>query len=110
MTEVVLAPYTEDQFIVEPPHIGWSTTGTGNTLATPRKQASQLIRDTIKNKIESGIEDAFFVADLGALIRQHSKWTKHLPRVVSQKLSLVLYVSMNHLLGKREAMVGYADI
>lgn len=30
-------------------------------------------------------QDAFFVADLGALIRQHRKWARLLPRVVRMR-------------------------
>ncbi|EME39310.1 hypothetical protein DOTSEDRAFT_75136 [Dothistroma septosporum NZE10] len=30
---------------------------------------------------EAGAEDAFFVADLGEVYRQHMRWKKHLPRV-----------------------------
>ncbi|KAK4615511.1 Ornithine decarboxylase [Fulvia fulva] len=30
---------------------------------------------------EAGAEDAFFVADLGEVYRQHMRWKKHLPRI-----------------------------
>ena len=83
MGEVLLSyPSYSEEFVVNiPPRIGW-TTGS-NPIAIPKKKVCNSIRDAIKNKIESGIEDAFFVADLGALVRQHRKWQRLLPRVVS---------------------------
>ncbi|SMQ52190.1 unnamed protein product [Zymoseptoria tritici ST99CH_1A5] len=33
------------------------------------------------HECEAGAEDAFFVADLGEVYRQHMRWKKHLPRV-----------------------------
>ena len=51
--------------------------------------AKQLIGDALKNRVESidqdtcgvGEEDAFFVADLGEVYRQHIRWKKNLGRV-----------------------------
>jgi ornithine decarboxylase len=38
--------------------------------------------DTIDPEIcEAGEEDAFFVADLGQVYRQHMRWKRYLPRV-----------------------------
>ncbi|KAI9673087.1 MAG: Ornithine decarboxylase [Trizodia sp. TS-e1964] len=51
--------------------------------------AEQLIADALKTRIdgidnnccEAGEEDAFFVADLGEVYRQHLRWKVNLPRV-----------------------------
>ncbi|KXS94897.1 hypothetical protein AC578_1667 [Pseudocercospora eumusae] len=53
------------------------------------KEARQLIGAALQSHIsnvdtddcEPGAEDAFFVADLGEVYRQHKRWQKHLPRV-----------------------------
>lgn len=53
------------------------------------KQGRQLIGAALQSHIqnidtddcEPGAEDAFFVADLGEVYRQHKRWQKHLPRV-----------------------------
>jgi len=86
MGEVLLGPSYAEEFVVNiPPRIGW-TSGAGNisgNLTFKKKSTTNTVRDIIKNKIESGIEDAFYVADLGALVRQHRKWQRLLPRVVS---------------------------
>jgi hypothetical protein len=45
--------------------------------------ASATVCDVIEaNVIHAAMEDAFFVADMGAVVRQHRKWKAHLPRVV----------------------------
>jgi ornithine decarboxylase len=52
-------------------------------------KAKQLICDALKNRVEAidhdvcevGDEDAFFVADLGEVYRQHLRWKTHLGRV-----------------------------
>lgn len=42
------------------------------------------VEDIIRQKIyQEDIEDAFFVVDVGSIIRQHKKWTENLSRVVS---------------------------
>lgn len=49
----------------------------------------QLIGDALKKRVENidedtcepGEEDAFFVADMGDVYRQHQRWKKHLKRV-----------------------------
>lgn len=41
------------------------------------------IRGVNPHTCEDGAEDAFFVADLGDIYRQHMRWKKHLPRVTS---------------------------
>ena len=53
-------------------------------------KAKEMIGATLNNHIDSidphnceaGDEDAFFVADLGDVYRQHMRWKKHLPRVL----------------------------
>ena len=52
-------------------------------------KAKSLIADALKNRVEAidhnvcgaGDEDAFFVADLGEVYRQHLRWKNHLGRV-----------------------------
>ena len=49
----------------------------------------QVIGDVLRNRVEDidheicepGDEDAFFVADLGEIYRQHMRWKLNLPRV-----------------------------
>lgn len=52
-------------------------------------KGKQLIGDALKARVEAidhdecgvGDEDAFFVADLGEVYRQHIRWKQHLGRV-----------------------------
>lgn len=52
-------------------------------------KSKQLIADALKSRVEAidpdtcsvGEEDAFFVADLGEVYRQHLRWKKNLGRV-----------------------------
>ena len=52
-------------------------------------KSKQLIGDALKSRVEAidpdtcnvGEEDAFFVADLGEVYRQHMRWKKNLSRV-----------------------------
>lgn len=65
----------------------------GPVTATPLKQkhdpAKQVIAYALKKRIaeidydncDAGEEDAFFVADLGQVYRQHLRWKTLLPRV-----------------------------
>jgi hypothetical protein len=50
---------------------------------TDRFDPATTLTTTTTNTTSSKRQDAFFVADLGAIIRQHRKWTRLLPRVVS---------------------------
>jgi ornithine decarboxylase len=58
-------------------------------LKKPAPAVADLIGNALKARIESinsddcdaGDEDAFFVADLGAVYRQHLRWKMNLPRV-----------------------------
>lgn len=51
-------------------------------LHPPPTDALPTVRTLLEQKaIHEGLEDAFFVADLGAIIRQHRKWQRCLPRV-----------------------------
>ena len=51
--------------------------------------SKKLIGEALKNRVENvnedtceaGEEDAFFVADMGDVYRQHLRWKKHLQRV-----------------------------
>jgi ornithine decarboxylase len=65
----------------------------GNTLSASihhgAGKAKQLIGEALKGRVEAidqdtcevGDEDAFFVADLGEVYRQHLRWKKNLGRV-----------------------------
>lgn len=52
-------------------------------------KAKQLIGEVLKSRVDAidqntcgvGDEDAFFVADLGEVYRQHLRWKQHLGRV-----------------------------
>ncbi|GAB5031096.1 ornithine decarboxylase [Nannochloropsis oceanica] len=51
-------------------------------LHPPPTDALPTVRTLLEQKaLHEGLEDAFFVADLGAIIRQHRKWQRCLPRV-----------------------------
>nr|POE63520.1 ornithine decarboxylase [Quercus suber] len=66
----------------------------GNGAKTPRydakKTAKEMIGAALQKHIENvnphdceaGAEDAFFVADLGEVYRQHMRWKQHLQRIV----------------------------
>lgn len=55
-----------------------------SSSSTP-KASSSAVRKLINHKIQNeNVESAFFVADLGAVVRQHRKWQRLLPRIVSQ--------------------------
>ncbi|KAF2481019.1 pyridoxal-dependent decarboxylase [Neohortaea acidophila] len=66
------------------------THGDGESLAkVGSAPARELIGAALNKRVqgvdphdcEAGAEDAFFVADLGEVYRQHVRWTKHLKRV-----------------------------
>lgn len=51
-------------------------------LHPPPTDSLPSVRTLLEHKaLHEGLEDAFFVADLGAVIRQHKKWQNCLPRV-----------------------------
>lgn len=53
-------------------------------LHPPPTTAVPAVHTLIEQKaIVEQVDTAFFVADLGAIIRQHNKWHRLLPRVVS---------------------------
>src|SRR5690606_16488907 len=45
------------------------------------KALAERIEEIDQDNCEPGGEDAFFVADLGEVYRQHMRWKKNLPRV-----------------------------
>ncbi|KAF2176705.1 ornithine decarboxylase [Zopfia rhizophila CBS 207.26] len=61
----------------------------GSTVDHGAGRAKQLIGEALKSRVEAidqdtcgvGDEDAFFIADLGEVYRQHLRWKKHLGRV-----------------------------
>jgi len=55
---------------------------------TKKQKPCESVMEAVKANIAGGIEDTFFVADLGALKRQHHKWSRLLPRVVRSILQL----------------------
>ncbi|RDW64839.1 ornithine decarboxylase [Coleophoma cylindrospora] len=56
-----------------------------NGVKTPRQMIGAALNERVENidydVCEPGDEDAFFVADLGEVYRQHMRWKKNLPRV-----------------------------
>jgi hypothetical protein len=66
------------------------------------KTARQLVGDTFRNRVEgidhdqcdAGDEDAFFVADLGEVYRQHIRWKMNLKRVKPFYGTHFLWVSL----------------
>lgn len=56
-----------------------------NGVKTPRQLIGAALNERVENIdydiCEPGDEDAFFVADLGEVYRQHMRWKKNLPRV-----------------------------
>lgn len=57
----------------------------GNTKPVAHALISQALQTRINgidpDECEAGVEDAFFVADLGEVYRQHMRWKINLPRV-----------------------------
>lgn len=57
----------------------------GNTRPAAHALISQALQTRINgidpDECEAGVEDAFFVADLGEVYRQHMRWKINLPRV-----------------------------
>lgn len=53
------------------------------------RAAEELVKETLRQRVEkidtdvcdAGDEDAFFVADVGHVYRQHMRWKKNLKRV-----------------------------
>ncbi|PNS20520.1 Ornithine decarboxylase [Sphaceloma murrayae] len=68
---------------------GSTKIGTTGIVGHGQSRSSQLIGDALKARAESiddntcapGDEDAFFVADMGHVYRQHLRWKKNLKRV-----------------------------
>ena len=53
-------------------------------LHPPPATAVPAVRTLVEQKaLVECFDQAFFVADLGAIVRQHNKWHRLLPRVVS---------------------------
>ncbi|KAF1815932.1 hypothetical protein P152DRAFT_505663 [Eremomyces bilateralis CBS 781.70] len=60
-----------------------------DVLSSGRERSRGLIADALKSRIDAvdhdecipGEEDAFFVADLGEVYRQHLRWARHLPNI-----------------------------
>lgn len=61
----------------------------GNADKNGAWKSKQLIGEALKSRVEAidsdtcgvGDEDAFFIADLGEVYRQHMRWKKNLARV-----------------------------
>lgn len=89
MGDVLVAyPPSTKAHLLSPSHLSdWAAPSSSSSYVAVEDEAtapSHVIRETIKRQIDSGVEDAFFVVDLGAVVRQHKKWVRNLPRVVSQ--------------------------
>lgn len=67
----------------------FSTYSSGSVENHGAWKSKQLIGEALKSRVEAidsdtcsvGDEDAFFVADLGEVYRQHMRWKKNLGRV-----------------------------
>lgn len=61
------------------------TININNGANNPKKLIGEALKERIEtidhDACEPGDEDAFFVADLGEVYRQHMRWKKNLPRV-----------------------------
>jgi ornithine decarboxylase len=55
--------------------------GAGNTQRLIGQALQKHVEQVDHDTCEAGEEDAFFVADLGEVYRQHMRWKLHLPRV-----------------------------
>lgn len=55
--------------------------GAGNTQQLIGQALKKRVNEVDHDTCEAGDEDAFFVADLGEVYRQHMRWKLHLPRV-----------------------------
>lgn len=89
--------YSDDEnYLVEkynPPEKCLNTTeaeatasfGLVHESSVAKKLIGQALRERVENvnsdNCEAGEEDAFFVADLGEVYRQHMRWKKNLARV-----------------------------
>lgn len=85
MAPSAIAPLAHHPYLTTATHYQ-----TGSTAYTNKKAyAQQLIAAALKERInnialddcDAGAEDAFFVADMGEIYRQHMRWKKNLPRV-----------------------------
>ena len=47
----------------------------------PSTAVSELMKMKMDQLLDSVEEDAFFVSDLGEILRQHRRWIKNLPRI-----------------------------
>lgn len=87
MAPSVLTPAEEYQFTYE--DLKSVDPALGKSVNHGAGISKQLIGDALKSRIEAvdqdtcnvGDEDAFFVADLGEVFRQHLRWKKNLARV-----------------------------
>lgn len=77
--------------------------GSGNNHGAWKSK--QLIGAALKSRVEAidsdtcnvGDEDAFFIADLGEVYRQHMRWKKNLSRVKPHYGKFMLYISYQDL-------------
>lgn len=87
MAPSALTPPTEYQLSLEA--INPKENILGGSVDHGAGKARQLIGNALKSRVEAvdqdicgaGDEDAFFVADLGEVYRQHLRWKKSLSRV-----------------------------
>ena len=75
----------------EPTILSWNSNNTNDNRFNNANNGKRLMKDALKKRIESidtdaceaGEEDAFFVADMGEVYRQHLRWKMNLKRVKS---------------------------
>ena len=102
MAPSAVTPTEEYQFPLKD-LASFSTYPSGSVDSHGAWKSKQLIGEALKSRVEAidpdtcsvGEEDAFFVADLGEVYRQHLRWKKNLSRVkphygkLKQRLSFI---------------------
>lgn len=81
-------PFGSDYETMALPHLAYTRSATHSvdidvSIAPKKHKPSEKVMEAIKATVGSGMDEAFFIADLGALQRQARKWYRLLPRVVS---------------------------
>jgi len=82
--DIVMMPFGHEYESMTMPHMAYEHSVTHSVdVAVKKPKPSEVVMEAIKARLGTGIDEAFFIADLGALKRQYRKWARLLPRVVS---------------------------
>jgi ornithine decarboxylase len=81
--------YPDDQYYLDPLDTAVCQRKYGATSTMRNDLSKALVAQALKNRVDrvdhdncdAGEEDAFFVADMGEVYRQHLRWKLHLNRV-----------------------------